>query len=64
MAVRSGLFLSDDGPESSFLSTKKPQNTLISCGLSLFRLLLAGTFSSLQLDCSNLSDPLSGAGGD
>ncbi len=23
MAVRSGLFLSDDGPESSFLGTKK-----------------------------------------
>ena len=42
MAVRSGLFLSDDGPESSFLGTKKPQNTLIFCGLVLFRLLLAG----------------------
>ncbi len=42
---------------------KKPQNTLIFCGLALFRLLLAGTFSSLQPDCSNLSDPLSGDGG-
>lgn len=33
------FFLSDDGPESSFLGTKKPQNRLIFCGLVLFRLL-------------------------
>ncbi len=36
------FFLSDDGPESSFLGTKKPHNRLILCGLVFFGLLLAG----------------------
>lgn len=36
------FFLSDDGPESSFLGTKKPQNRLIFCGLSCFCLVWAG----------------------
>ncbi len=32
--LRIKKFLSDFGPESKFLGTKKPQNTLIFCGLS------------------------------
>ena len=40
--LRIKKFLSDFGPESKFLGMKKPQNTLIFCGLVLFRLLLAG----------------------
>ena len=44
------FFLSDDGPESSFLGTKKPHNKLILCGLVLFRLLLAGICPARQVE--------------
>lgn len=44
------FFLSDFGPESKFLGTKKPQNTLIFCGLVLFGLMLAGVCPTRQVE--------------
>ena len=46
--------MSDIGPESMFLGTKKPQNTLIFCGLVLFRLLLAGICPTRQVEMEGL----------
>lgn len=48
------FFLSDDGPESSFLGTKKPHNKLILCGLVLFRLLLAGISPTRQVELEGI----------
>ena len=48
------FLLSDDGPESSFLGTKKPQNRLKFCGLVLFRLLLAGICPTRQVELEGL----------
>lgn len=48
------FFLSDDGPESSFLGTKKPQNRLIFCGLVFFGLLLAGICPTRQVELEGI----------
>ena len=48
------FFLSDDGPESSFLGTKKPHNKLILCGLVFFGLLLAGICPTRQVEMEGL----------